>query len=138
MSWLLDTNILSEMVKERPNQGVISWIDSQTNADLFLSTITIAEIERGVNRLPQSQKRKVYESFLLTIIKNYGDNIIPINLDEAREWGKIMARSETIGRRLPVADAFIAATASIHDLTLVTRNVSDFEAVGLKLLNPWE
>ena len=137
MSWLLDTNIVSEMVKKEPNRNVVAWIDSKNDSDLYLSVITIAEIKRGITRLAESNRRSILQEFLDGLLEIYQNNIIPIDIHVAQEWGIISASAEAKGRKISVTDGFIAATSQIHRLTLVTRNVSDFEVTDIPMLNPW-
>lgn len=138
MSWLLDTNIISEVVKKEPNLKVLAWLSSKKEADLYLSTITIAEIQRGKDRLPPSRRKTSYDEFLMGLIQTYQKNILPIDIAVAQEWGFLMATAESTGRKMSVADGFIAATAAAFSLQLVTRNVSDFKHTGVSLFNPWD
>lgn len=137
MSWLLDTNIVSEMVKKEPNPNVKAWVGSKDESNLYLSVITIAEVKRGITRLAASNRRKILQEFLNGLLETYQDNIIPIDIHVTQEWGMISAAAEANGRKISVTDGFIAATSQIHRLTLVTRNVSDFEMTDIPLVNPW-
>ena len=138
MSFLLDTNVLSEPTKERPNSGVLTWL-SQVNEDqVFVSVVTITELRYGVERLPIGKRRERLDGWLRRdLILRFEGRILPIDLPIADACGGLMARSESIGRPMEARDAFIAATAEVHGLTLVTRNASDFEPTLKAIMSPW-
>jgi predicted nucleic acid-binding protein len=138
MSFLLDTNVVSEWTKPRPNAGVIEWLDQVDEDDVFLSVVTFAELRHGIDRLPASARRKRLDEWLRSELPTrFEGRIAPVDGPIADEWGRLVARRETAGRPIQAMDALIAATAQVHDLTLVTRNVSDFKASLKSLLNPW-
>ena len=138
MSFLLDTNVLSEPTKERPNSGVLTWL-SQVNEDqVFVSVVTITELRYGVERLPIGKRRERLDGWLRRdLILRFEGRILPVDLPIADACGGLMARSESIGRPMEARDAFIAATAEAHGLTLVTRNASDFEPILKAIMSPW-
>lgn len=138
MSFLLDTNVLSEPTKERPNSGVLTWL-SQVNEDqVFVSVVTITELRYGVERLPIGKRRERLDGWLRRdLILRFEGRILPIDLPIADACGGLMARSESIGRPMEARDAFLAATAEVHGLTLVTRNASDFEPTLKAIMSPW-
>jgi len=133
--YLLDTVVLSELRKRRPNPNVVAWIDAVALADLFLSVVTIAEIELGIER--QKRVDAAFASqlagWLDVTLRAYGARILPMTTAIARRWGRLAAAQ--IGNREP--DLAIAATALEHGLTLVTRNVSDFTPTGVVTLDPF-
>jgi hypothetical protein len=138
VSFLLDTNIVSEWTKPSPNPGVIAWTDGMDEDRAFLSVVTVAELRRGVDRLPQGTRRRRFDLWLCAeLATRFENRILPIDGDIADLCGQILARNETAGRHIEAMDAFIAATAVRHDLTLVTRNVSDFKLSVRSILNPW-
>jgi toxin FitB len=138
MSFLLDTNVVSEWTKPRPNSGVIEWLDQVDEDEVFLSVVTFAELRHGIERLPASARRKRLDEWLRSELPTrFEGRIAPVDGPIADEWGRLVARRETAGRPIQAMDALIAATAQVHDLTLVTRNVSDFKATLKSLLNPW-
>ena len=137
--FLLDTNTVSELVSVKPNQRVLDWMDTADENRLFLSAMTLGEIRQGVAALPQSQKRTRLETWLeVDLQTRFAGRILAVDGAVADRWGWIMAQAQVKGMTLPVVDGLIAATALHHNLTAVTRNVSDFAVVGLSVINPWE
>ena len=137
--FLLDTNTVSELVSVKPNQRVIDWMDAADENRLFLSAMTLGEIRQGVAALPQSNKRTRLETWLeVDLQTRFAGRILAVDGAVADRWGWIMAQAQVKGMTLPVVDGLIAATALHHNLTAVTRNVSDFAVVGLSVINPWE
>lgn len=136
MRYLIDTNVISEIRKgERANRGVKSWVMANDAALWALSVVTIGEIRTGIEEKRGSDpaQARVLENWLLELIVETTERILPFSLQSADAWGRISAENS-----LPVADAMIAATALEHDLTLVTRNTADFKNTGLRILNPWK
>ncbi|MGB8012721.1 MAG: type II toxin-antitoxin system VapC family toxin [Terriglobales bacterium] len=137
MSFLLDTNAVSEWVKPRPNPGLIGWMESADEDRIFLSVISLAELRYGVERMPAGRRRVRLEQWLRHELPlRFENRILPINDRVAEAWGRTVSHSEAAGRPIGAMDAFLAATAEIHQLTLVTRNVSDFPLLEA-VLNPW-
>jgi predicted nucleic acid-binding protein len=137
MSFLLDTNAVSEWVKLRPDPGVIGWMDAADEDRVFISVISLAELSYGVERLPAGKRRRRLEEWLQHELPlRFEGRILPVDADVAEAWGKTVSRSEAAGRPIGAMDAFLAATAEVHSLTLVTRNVSDFPLLKA-VLNPW-
>jgi len=138
MSFLLDTNVLSEPVKERPNSGVLEWLSQANEDEVFVSVVTITELRYGVERLATGKRRERLDNWLRKdLIARFDGRILPVDLRIADACGGLMARSESMGRPLEARDAFIAATAEVHGLTLVTRNTSDFELTLKAIVSPW-
>ena len=139
MNYLLDTNVVSEWTKQKPDPGVVAWLAETDEDRIFISVITLAELRHGIERLPLGARRGRLDSWLSNDLPSrFEARILPIDEETANCWGKIMARGQAAGRPVSAMDAFIAAIAERHDLTLVTRNISDFEALNLQLINPWE
>jgi predicted nucleic acid-binding protein len=137
MSFLLDTNAVSEWVKPRPNPGLIGWMESTDEDRVFISVITLAELRYGVERMAAGSRRSRLEQWLRDELPlRFEGRILPVDVDVAEAWGTTLSRSEAAGRPIGAMDAFLAATAEIRRLTLVTRNVSDFPLLK-KVLNPW-
>ncbi|NBS44720.1 MAG: type II toxin-antitoxin system VapC family toxin [Acetobacteraceae bacterium] len=136
MTWLVDTNIISEVRKgARCHLAVAAWWSGVEDRDLFLSTLTIGEIRRGVEavRTRNPDKARALEAWLRAIMQAFGPRILGIDAAVAESWGRISAI-----RSVPVVDALLAATASVHGLVLVTRNATDVAGLGVRVLNPFE
>lgn len=137
MKYLLDTCVISALRRPTENASLVEWISEVDESDLYLSAITIGELEKGVSRLPESKKRAVVSEWVRHAVTNrFGNRILPIDAAVAACWGELIARREKKGKALPILDAFIAATAIVSDCTVVTRNTKDFADCGVRLLNP--
>ena len=121
----------------RPAAEVLGWISAQPEAAIHLSAATIAEIDFGISRLPDGHKRVSLQTWRDNVVAISRRRILPVDLTVASAWGKLRARAEAARRTMSLIDALIAATAEVHDLTLVTRNVKDFEVWGGPVFNPW-
>lgn len=135
MSYLLDTNVLSEWRKPVPNTGVVDWFGRVPVDELYLSVVTVGEIRRGVGRLQRRgdhRQATAIEAWLADTRRRFVDRLLPITADVAERWGQTDA-----GGPIPTADGLIAATATVHGLTVVTRNTKDFEPTGVGVLNPF-
>jgi len=138
VNFLLDTNLVSEWVKPRPNAGVIAWLAGVDEDCTYLSVVTITELRYGIERLAEGSRRKQLAEWLEGELSlRFEGRIIPTDYHIADFCGTLLARSEASGRRLEGMDAFKAATAELHGLTLVTRNISDFEPMVSQVLKPW-
>jgi toxin FitB len=139
VSVLLDTAVVSELVRKSPSAAVLKWIDGQDEALLYLSVLTIGELEKGVARLPASARRTRLLSWVRRdLVERFDGRLLPIDARTAARWGAIAGESERRGKPLPVIDCLIAATALVHGLTVATRSVTDFERCGATCVNPWE
>lgn len=139
MNHLLDTCVLSELVKGAPNEGVLDWIAKQDEDALFLSVLTLGELEKGIEKLTGSRRKTALFNWLHEDLPlRFEGRILSIDLAITQRWGLIVGASERKGRPLPVIDSLIAATASVHNLSVVSRNVSDFEKCGVACMNPWQ
>lgn len=137
MKYLLDTCLISELVKPIPNEKVINWLNDIPSTALFLSAITIGEIRKGLTKLPSSKKKETLTVWLNTLLRDYKERIFPIDLIVAENWGIIQGKAEKAGTPMSSIDSLIAATAHTHNLTLVTRNEDDFIPSQISILNPW-
>lgn len=138
MSFLLDTNVVSEWTKPRPNPGLVAWLARVDENDVFLSVVTFAELRRGIERLPAGARRRRLDEWLRGELPlRFETRIVGVDGAIADEWGRLVARREARGRAIQAFDALIAATAQVHGLTLVTRNTADFDESVKSLLNPW-
>lgn len=138
MSYLVDTNAISEFRKKQPNEKVLDWFAAQAEESLFLSVITIGEIEKGIAKIIDPIGQTNYEIYLENLILRFDRRILPISLKIGRRWGKLIGTLQKTGRVLPFWDSLIAATALEHDLTIITRNSADFDESGARVLNVWE
>lgn len=135
---LLDTHVVSEWVKPRPDEGVIAWVDGLDEDRAFLSVITLAELQFGTARLPDGSRKTRLATWVEDQLPlRFEGRILSVDVNTARLWGVFAARRDASGRSLGAMDGLIAATAAHHNLTLVTRNVSDFTGLDVELLNPW-
>lgn len=137
MNYLLDTCVLSEFRKKQPEPNVISWIALQDEDSLYLSVITIGEIQKCVTRLPSSKRKTELNTWLEDVVYRYDSRLLSVDLEVMQAWAKMSADLETKGRIIPTADSLIAATARVHDLVVVTRNENDFSDTGVQLMNVW-
>jgi predicted nucleic acid-binding protein len=138
VNFLLDTNLVSEWTKARPDPGVIGWLADADEDRVFVSVITLAELRQGVERLAIGRRRKRLNEWIENeLLFRFDQRILPIDAATANAWGRIVARREALGRPIGTMDAFIAATAQVHKLTLATRNQSDFESSVDSIVNPW-
>lgn len=139
MKYLLDTCVVSELIKKNPLQKVVSWVNSTPENNLFLSVMTLGEIQKGIDKLIDSHREKKLRGWLQKdLIERFEERLLEVNRETALRWGEIQAKGELAGQTIPVIDALFAATALIHDLVLVTRNIQDIEASGVRTHNPWE
>ncbi|MFB3917729.1 MAG: type II toxin-antitoxin system VapC family toxin [Terriglobales bacterium] len=137
MSFLLDTNVVSEWVKPHPNAAVIAWLDEVDEDRVFLSVITLTELRYGIERLAAGKRRKRLEDWLhIELTLRFEGRILDIDPTVANACGELLAQREAAGRPISAMDAYLAAIAEVHHLTLVTRNDSDFEGT-VRCLNPW-
>ncbi len=138
MSFLLDTNVVSEWVKPQPHPGVVAWLAEADEDAVFLSVVTLAELRRGIDRLPGGRRRDRLDVWLRDELPlRFTGRSLRIDEGVADAWGRLVARSEASGRAMSAMDGLIAATAMVHGLTLVTRNVADFRGVLPTIVNPW-
>ena len=138
MSWLLDTCVVSELIRPRPKASVVSRVRERYENELFLSVITIGELEKGIAKLRASPKQIALEQWVRReLADRFRDRLLVIDSGVAALWGAMVGVSEARGRPLPVIDSLIAATSLQHDLTVVTRNMDGLERCGARCFNPW-
>jgi len=138
MNYLLDTNVISELVAKQPAAQVIRWVDSIDDTQAYLSVITIGEIKKGIEKLADSARQERLRGWLVhNLIARFDQRILTIDVNVMLIWGNLVATLESKGRKLPAMDSLIAATALHSQLTLATRSEADFKATGIPLLNPW-
>jgi len=139
VKYLLDTCLISELVKKEPNPGVVNWLDEQDEQTLFLSVLNLGELQKGISKLPDGTKKDELQAWIgLDLVERFTGRILDIDLETALCWGRIQGEAEQAGLKLPVMDSLIAATAAAHGLIVLTRNVRDMERCGVRVCNPWE
>lgn len=139
MNYLLDTCAISELVAKRPNPQVIAWIDSTEEARLHLSVITLGEIQKGIEKLPDSERKTELETWLNeALLRRFADRIALIDTDVMLAWGRLTGALEKAGKPMSAIDSLIAAIALHNNFVLVTRNEADFKNTEVKIFNPWQ
>lgn len=135
---ILNTNVISEMMRSAPAASVISWLDQQEAIELHLTTITIAEISYRLSALPEGARRKSLEMAFNNVIKDaFKHRILPFDEAAAYSYGKLMGHKKALGKPMSILDGQIAAITSVHEAVLATRNVRDFADCGIDLFNPF-
>ena len=137
--YLLDTNCISELVRIKPEPRVVSWMQATEETLLYVSVLTLGEIRKGLAGLPQGKRRTHLETWLeIELRARFAGRILPIDVSVADRWGLLAASAKREGRTLSAIDGLLAATALHHNLTVVSRNVSDFADTRVQVLNPWK
>jgi len=139
LNYLLDTCVISELVKTKPDLRVVQWVRSQDEENLFLSVITIGEIQKGISKLPDGRKKKqqLQEWLSNELQVRFKDRILEITIGTAHVWGQVLGTCEKKGITLPAIDSLIASQGIFHKMTIVTRNIPDMKPSGVQLFNPW-
>ena len=138
MKFVLDTCVLSELVKPAPDAGLLAWMEAADEAGLHLSVITVGEIRQGVAALADSRRKQELDRWLRQdLVQRFAERLLPFGLDEADRWGRLRGEAQRSGAPVPAVDAMLAATALCHGLKLVTRNVQDFARLPVGIENPW-
>ena len=138
MKYLLDTCLISELVKKKPSPSVVRWLDEQDEQTLFLSVLNLGELQKGISKLTASAKKDELQDWVvLDLVERFTGRILEIDLETSLCWGRLQGEAEQFGQKLPVMDSLIAATALSHGLIVVTRNVRDIERCGVRVCNPW-
>ncbi len=135
MTFLIDTNVISEIRKAQPDPGVVSWFDAVSESSVYVSVLLLGEIRSGIERLRRRDavSADVYDVWLTTLCEHYRNRIVDIDQAVAERWGTL-----SITDPVPVVDGLMAATALVHGMTLVTRNIADFARTGVDLVNPFD
>ena len=138
MKYLLDTCIISELSKKTPNNKVIRWIKDKHETDLFMSVLTLGEIQKGITKLEDSKKKRELVKWIESDLpQRFEKRILPVTDYVSRKWGEIQGLAEQQGNEMPVIDSLIAATGLTYNLEVITRNTEDMKASGVQLFNPW-
>jgi toxin FitB len=137
--FLLDTNCISELTRQRPDQRVLDWMEAADESLLYLSVLTVGEIRKGLAELAQSKRRTQLETWLEVDLRaRFAGRILPIDGPVADRWGQLAGDAKREGKTLAVIDGLLAASALQHNLTVVSRNTSDFVHTRVTVLNPWD
>ena len=138
MKYLLDTCVISELITKNPDPHVVAFVDSLESDNVFLSVITIGEMVKGIEKLSTSKRKRELHTWLQEdLLIRFDGKILSLDTDVMLEWGKLTALVEAAGKPMPAIDSLIAATVLTHELTLITRNVGDFESANIEIVNPW-
>lgn len=138
MKYLLDTLVISELGKPRPNKNVVEWVSTIDEQNLFLSVLTFGELIKGITKLPESARKKKLQSWIEEGLRpRFEGRVLPVSQGIAGKWGEISGEAERKGEKLPVIDSLIGATALVEDLVVVTRNTKDIGRTGARVFNPW-
>jgi len=138
VSFLLDTCVLSELVKRDPEARLVEWVESQPEERLYLSVLTLGELQKGIAKLGGSKRKERLQRWLDEDLRQrFEGRLVGVTEQVALLWGRLQGQAERRGRRLPVLDGLIAATALSLDAAVVTRNVDDFESSGVEIVDPW-
>ena len=138
MKYLLDTCVVSETISRNPNPVVSGWLDGMDEEDLFISSLTVGEIRKGIVKMPECRRKTVLADWLDQLKANYAGRIVYVSTEVADEWGKRIAQAEMRGLKKPSVDSLIAVSAAFEGLTLATRNVKDMANLGAVIFNPWD
>ena len=138
MSYLLDTCVISEFVAAQPTEKVVSWLAGLDPETVYLSAVTLGEIQKGIEKLPASKRKEALRTWLKDdLLVRFHDRVLPLEVGEMLTWGTLISKMEAKGKPMPLIDSLIAATALHHDLVIVTRDRDDFAPSGARLFNPW-
>jgi predicted nucleic acid-binding protein len=138
LSYLLDTCVISEFARQQPAPSVVSWLDEQVEESLYTSVVVLGEISRGVALLAEGPKQRQLQAWAVTDLEQrFAGRILDVTPEVARTWGRAAGEARRQGIQIGMADGLIGATAVVHALTVVTRNVDDLRATGAAVLNPW-
>ena len=139
MRYLLDTCVISEVVKSKPNKNVISWLKKQDESSLFISVLTFGEIEKGIEKAPDKIRKKKLRLWVEDDLKQrFEGRVLNIDLNTTTEWGILQGKSEQAGRPMPAIDGLIAVSGLVNNCIVVTRNTSDMEPSTVELFDPWK
>lgn len=138
MRYLLDTCVISELISAKRHPGVVAWVDDRDEETLFLSVLTIGEIQKGISKLEDHKKRERLQTWVeRDLSQRFRGRILDVNQEVASRWGRLLGEAERRGQTLPIMDSLIATTALTHNLVVVTRNVRDMERCNVEVFDPW-
>lgn len=134
---LLDTNVVSEVMKPEPYPAVHNWLDEQTAETLYISSVTIAELMFGISALPKGKRKDKLTAALDGVLELFADRILPFDISAARRYAVLAVKARAAGKGFPTPDGYIAAIAASHDFAVASRDASAFTAAGLIVIDPW-
>lgn len=134
---ILDTNVVSEPLKPKPDDAVLAWLDRQAPETLYLTTITLAELQAGIEILPAGKRRMALHNATTELVEQFEQRVLPFDGDSVQAFGTVFAGTQRSGNPIHFADCAIAAIAARHGFVLATRNVRDYKGAGIELVNPW-
>lgn len=138
IGFLLDTCLLSELVKSRPEQKVLDWVAGQNEENLFLSVLTLGELQKGIRKCPDAKRKSKLQAWLDSdLVTRFQSRLLPVCEQVSLTWGRLSGDAELRGQPLPVTDLLLAATGVVHGLTVVTRNVRDLDRCSVTVFDPW-
>jgi predicted nucleic acid-binding protein len=135
---VLDTNVVSEAMKPEPQPGVQAWLDRQNAESLYLTSITLAELLFGIRALPTGRRKWTRDETLNGLLELFGERVLPFDIEAARHFALLAVTARAVGKGFPTPDGYIAAIAASRGFIVATRDVSSFQAAGLKVINPWD
>ena len=135
---VLDTNVVSEAMKSEPNASVMAWLNEQAAETLYLSSVTLAELLFGIRALPAGNRKNMLDSALVELLELFMDRVLPFDTDAARRYADLAVTARNGGRGFPTPDGYIAAIAASRGFIVASRDISPYEAAGVKVINPWE
>ena len=139
MKYLLDTCVISELVRKKPDPRVVEWISGREEAALFLSVLTLGELEKGICKLPDGRLRRRLRDWVdHDLRQRFSGRLLPVDGEVADRWGRLSGEAEKKGQKVPVIDGLLAATALTHGLTLVTRDIKNVKQTEAVVFNPWQ
>ena len=139
MSFLLDTNVLSELIRPAPDANLVNWLSGLDEEEMYMSVVSVAEIRRGIEQLAPGRRRtRLLEWLESELIDRFDNRVVQIDRRVATAWGVLMQRAEAAGLPSSVMDGFVAASAAVHGFTIATRDRRDFAGFGIALLDPWQ
>jgi predicted nucleic acid-binding protein len=138
-NYLLDTCILSETNKQKPDSKVLNWLYAHNDSIFYISVLSIGEIQKGISRLAKSNKKSELQKWLnIHILQEFYNETLNVDTSVITHWSKLIAKQESIGKSMSIIDSLIVATAITHNLTIITRNIKDMQVDGVKIVNPYE
>ena len=139
MKFLLDTCVISEIIKPQPNENVVTWMRENDEDCMYLSVLSFGEIEKGIEKASDPAKKKVLQKWVENELKErFKHRILDVDMTVVTQWGKVQGKTELAGKPMPTIDGLIAVSGLVYDCVVVTRNIADMQPSGVDLLNPWE